>query len=109
MTLHDLWYSTQDLFKRFNLKPSTDAQMRKFFEEVYEFSKEVNQNREKEKIVQELVDVIVVGMAVCQNLGVSYDDLDNAVWYVIEKNNAKNLNTHEVKNDMIVRKNNGSS
>ena len=119
--LEDLWSSTEELFKRFDLQPTLDAQSRKFFEEIYEFTSAVTTYWVTDNVdpftegydirpeiaknaVAELTDAIVVGMALCMKLGIQFEQLQDAFEFVIDKNDAKTPYTHEVIDGMIIRK-----
>ena len=113
MTLRSLWEGTRELFNRFDLVPTIDAQLRKFHEEVYEFTREVTifswvlspSDVTREHVLEEFVDVMVVGIVILQRMGFDYFDIQHAIDKVVEKNNAKTHLTHEVRNHQIVRKN----
>ena len=120
--LKGLWDSTKELFNRFDLKVDSEKHGRKLSEEFYEF---LNAERFLEfhegllsnvpeaestmidlrlDMTQEFVDMVVVGMVLLQRHGVIYNNLESAFEYVIDKNDAKDGYTHEVKDGLIVRK-----
>lgn len=100
--LKQLWDSTYELPRRFSLRVSDDAQMRKFFEEVYEFTKAIELGSIHAR--HEAVDVLVTMMLRMQLQGVTYEDFERAVMIVIDKNDAKTPETHCVIDGMIKRK-----
>lgn len=106
--LKRLWDSTEALPKRFDLEVSPDAQMRKFFEEVYEFSKAVARDEANRMSygdpLFESVDVLVTMMLNLQLRGWTFAEFEAAMVRVANKNDAKTPENYEVRNGLITRK-----
>lgn len=114
--LQELWDNSESLLNTFNLIPAIDPQMRKFYEEVREFSQVVDHIEILEaaeipfdpnfydNAAKEGADVIVMILQVCNTLGISYEDLERFIRETMIKNSAKTLETHEVINGIIKRR-----
>ena len=103
--LRRLWDSTEQFHTRFGTQTSVEAQMRVFFEEVYEFTAEMaNPLGSEYKRVVEAADVIVTVCSALQSAGVRFEDIAAAIEDVAQKNDAKTWHTHEIRNGKISRK-----
>jgi NTP pyrophosphatase (non-canonical NTP hydrolase) len=103
----ELQISTAGLYNLFEIYPPTKgAVSSKLCEEVGEAINELFESNQH-KLAEELADVMVcvLGMAIAG--GVSWLELGNAMLAVANKNNAKNLDTHEVQHGTIVKRVNG--
>lgn len=101
--MQDLWQSTEDLFARFGLQQTPRAALAKFAEEVGEFRAEVRWGT-KADVAEELVDVVVTAFAAAMARELTWDDIEAARQRVIDKNNAKTTETHEVRGGMVARR-----
>ena len=103
--LQRLWDSTEQLHSRFGTHTRVEAQMRVFFEEVYEFTSSISDTRIGPGIVSaEAVDVIVTVFSALQAAGIPFDRLADAIVSVAVKNDAKDWTTHEIRNGKISRR-----
>lgn len=106
--LINLWQSSIDLPKRFGLEVDIDAQMRYFFQEVYEFTEAVLAFSmgagDSDEIPRELADVLVTMLLAAHKCGVPLEEVIEQVYATAAKNDAKNSVTHEIRNRQIVRK-----
>lgn len=99
-----LWQSSIDLPKRFNLDVDIDAQMKYAFMEFYEFTQAILENRSDDEIAGELADMVVTMLIAADKCGVPMEAVIEAFYATAAKNDAKNHETHEVRNKQIVRK-----
>lgn len=106
--LRDLWDSTANLHQRFfgENPPLFEARWRVFVEEVGEFLFECSRtqvhaslNAHLPEPSKEGADVLVTIMGLLQGMYEGYGDFEKAVQSTIEKNDAKTLDTHEVRAD----------
>jgi hypothetical protein len=116
-TLRELWQSTENLYRRFDLKPSSEATRRKFNEEVLEFQTEHilqevsivtracdQELSDDEILTEEAVDVIVTLIGMLMSAGISYADFEQAAFWKRIKNDNKTHETHVVHNGLIERR-----
>lgn len=100
-----LWASTENLHRRFygDMPISFDARWRVFNEEVGELLLEAAKcavfDTTYGDTAKECADVIVTAMGLLMGLGITYDDLSNAIQATITKNDSKTLQSHEIRAD----------
>lgn len=103
--LEQLFASTQDLYRRFNFTPSFINARKGLIEEAHEAANELLAgDTHPQAYLEELADLIVVGFSGMLTHGFVLEDLDDAIRKVIEKNDAKNHDTHTVYNNKITRR-----
>lgn len=110
--LDHLWQSTSDLYERFGLSPSSTPpkSRRKFFmEEVGELIEasaleEDLPGHRQNGLCEEAADVIVTTLGLLQAHGVALHELEAAIQAVVDKNDAKTLDTHALVDGKITRK-----
>ena len=93
-TLRDLARSTYAFYRRFNVAPEPQAESQNFLEEVNELLEAVASGQDRDHIAEEAADVMVTTIAICASVGVGIDELVEQIHHVIEKNDAKTLETH---------------
>ncbi len=94
--LRDLIRSTLAFYERFGVTPQLEAATLVFQEEVDEFIEAAHDDHDVQHIAEEAADVIVTVIGLCEAAGVPPEKLVEQIYAVIEKNNAKNHNTHAV-------------
>ena len=111
--LEQLWASTAALYERFGLDAITTPPAKRrriFMEEATELVEasviEVEYQFEEYShgVSREAADVVVTVIGLLQAHGISLEQFTEAVSSVVEKNDAKTLDTHELVNGKITRK-----
>ncbi|MFZ0545330.1 MAG: MazG nucleotide pyrophosphohydrolase domain-containing protein [Candidatus Promineifilaceae bacterium] len=92
--LRDLAQSTYDFFDRFDVSPKPENASKNFLEEVNELLDAVELGENQTHIAEEAADVFVTVIGLCASVGVTIDDLVSQAYRVIDKNDAKNHETH---------------
>ena len=105
MTLKNLWDNTTAFHVRFeNYPPNPLTQLDYADEELTEFAHEIHVGNPASIIAEEMVDTMVCLMSAAMGKGVEYSDIVNAIRRVIDKNNRKNLTSHQLIDGQIIRK-----
>ena len=102
--LLDLARSTFALHGRFEVRPTIEPASRNFLEEVHEFVEAAKSGSERLHIAEEAADVFVTSLGLCRAAGVGIDELVDQIYSVIEKNDAKTLETHVYTDGKIRRR-----
>ncbi|MEL6270112.1 MAG: MazG nucleotide pyrophosphohydrolase domain-containing protein [Chloroflexota bacterium] len=103
--LRDLIRSTLSFYERFGVKPQLEAATLVFSEEVDEFIEAAHDAESVDHIAEEAADVLVTVIGLCEAAGVPQEKLIEQVYAVINKNNAKTWDTHEINSEgKIARK-----
>jgi NTP pyrophosphatase (non-canonical NTP hydrolase) len=102
--LRDLAASTLAFYKRFGAKPEIESSIRNLREEVYELIEAAQSGDDKAHIGEEAADVLVTTLGVCFAAGLDIEQIIKQVYVVIQKNNAKTEETHELANGKIRRR-----
>lgn len=105
--LRAVWISTQDLHKRFfsDKPPTFQARYRVFMEEVAEFTLDLTNTGENEPfVVHEAADVLVTLIGLLQGYGIEFGEFCEAIESVVDKNDAKTLETHFIRPDGKISK-----
>lgn len=114
--LVSLWQSVVSFYRRFNVSPTLLSGRVNFIEESAELAKELTLALEEKKVTKELTtsrkerilsesaDVIFTVMVVLQACGLEPQDLEKCLQAVIEKNAAKNTDSHAWDGSKIKRK-----
>lgn len=92
--LRDLARSTYAFYSRFNVTPQPQSGSQNFLEEVNELLEAVVSEQDREHIAEEAADVIVTTIGICASVGVGIEELVKQIYKVIDKNDAKTLETH---------------
>jgi phosphoribosyl-ATP pyrophosphohydrolase len=98
MILKMLWDSTANFHKRFNkFPPILNSALYAFREEVkeVEYAAEFQSNAE---ICEEIADAVVTMFGLAMAKGIGFKNIEDAIATVLNKNNAKNRQTHVVDN-----------
>jgi NTP pyrophosphatase (non-canonical NTP hydrolase) len=93
--LRDLAISTYAFYRRFHVTPQPQFESQNFLEEVNELLEAVASGQDRDHIAEEAADVIVTTIGLCASMGVEIDELVEQIYKVIEKNDAKTLETHK--------------
>lgn len=107
--LECLWESTSRLHERFypNGYPTFEAQHKVFVEEMGEFIFAISNNSSSEACA-EAVDMLVTAIGLLQGFAVTLEQFQSYMKAIAVKNDAKTLETHEVRPDgKIARRGNG--
>lgn len=106
--LRRLWKSTEALYQRFNYDAPVEARITKFKEESREFLSEVRAfdcgSGAGVALMEEGADVLVTLIGLLQKRGVNLEFFLEQCEHVINKNDAKTPETHEVRDGLITRK-----
>lgn len=100
--LKALWESTANLHKRFfpDSPPTFEARFRVFYEEIAELNLALMDISGNEPdVAKEAADVFVTTIGLLQWYGIPLDVLQDAIQFVAKKNDAKTLDTHEIRAD----------
>lgn len=104
-SLSSLWDSTANLYSRFGLKPSVKNAENGILEECLEVLEQLRlDTMELESLSEEVVDTIVVLISAMLARGLTLKDMERAMIKVMNKNNAKNWNTHVIFNEKITKR-----
>lgn len=107
-TLTRLFESTKALHERFGDDWTLKDAINKFNEESDEFKLELNHLGDGYTVYgdvfAEMIDVLVTMFSCCIRVGINPHGLSDTIETVIQKNDAKTLDTHQRLNGMIVRK-----
>jgi NTP pyrophosphatase (non-canonical NTP hydrolase) len=103
-SLRDLAEATSEFYARFDFVPQVDSTVRNFQEEVAELIEAAGEGTNKDHIAEEAADVFVTAIGVCYASGIDVDKLIEQVYKVIDKNDAKNHDSHVLENGKIRRR-----
>lgn len=114
-----LWESTYRFLTRFSAhNTAPKSRQRHFMEEVTELLQasgtleffqtshfaEPDEGRVRDNLLEEAADVIVTTQNICMAHGIRFEELEDAMRRVAQKNDAKTRETHQVVGGKITRK-----
>ena len=102
--LRDLARSTYEFYNRFDVIPQLQSASQNLLEEVNELLDASAGEQDRAHIAEEAADVIVTTIGVCASVGVGINELVEQIYQVIEKNDAKTIETHVYLDGKIRRK-----
>lgn len=102
--LRDLAQSTYDFFNRFDVTPQPQSAAKNVMEEVNELLEAVASGDEHSHVAEEAADAMVTIIGVCASVGVGIEELVKQIYQVIEKNDAKTIETHVHRDGKIRRR-----
>jgi NTP pyrophosphatase (non-canonical NTP hydrolase) len=102
--LRDLELATRTFYERFGYHATVDDSLANFNEEVFELIQATLSGSDKAHIAEEAADVMVTTLGVCMAAGISIDALIERIYFVAAKNDAKNHDTHILKDGKIRRR-----
>ncbi len=102
--LRDLASSTREFYDRFDYVPQVESAVRNFQEEVAELIEAAQDGTNPDHIAEEAADVFVTAIGVCYASGIDVERLIQQVYTVVDKNDAKNHDTHVLTNGKIRRR-----
>lgn len=94
--LRDLIHSTLAFYERFEVEPKLEPATLVFEEEVDEFIEAAHDGSSTDHIAEEAADVMVTIIGLCKAANVPPETLIQQIYAVIEKNDAKTQDTHEI-------------
>jgi NTP pyrophosphatase (non-canonical NTP hydrolase) len=102
--LRDLALSTREFYDRFDYVPQVESAVRNFQEEVAELIEAAGDGTNPDHIAEEAADVFVTAIGVCYASGIDVEKIIQQLYKVVDKNDAKNHDTHVLENGKIRRR-----